>query len=265
MDNNNFLKSLSKNLINDVRIMLEGKKIDQDGDGDNDFDDVQIARYMAGGMSKKDAIAKAKAVKEKGVDEQVELDEVIRQHAGHNWSGKGLLSKMKNANKMSQLAKDAKEAGEEGKRHYANFTKAYTKEEVELTQEEIDNIEAILADLDEARGRPRKDLGYTINPNNKEKLYHDNPAHMATLEKLQAKGTIPKPAIEPSLHIINQLRKASTAMTPYTVTFRNGEKHPVLGTHASKILDKYASLKPSEKEAFQHKISGSHTAMKNEI
>jgi hypothetical protein len=52
MDNNNFLKSLSKSLINDVRIMLEGKKIDQDGDGDNDFDDVQIARYMAGGMSK---------------------------------------------------------------------------------------------------------------------------------------------------------------------------------------------------------------------
>jgi hypothetical protein len=138
-------------------------------------------------------------------------------------------------------------------------------EEVELTQEEIANIESILSDLEEARGRPRKDLGYTINPNNKEKLYHDNTAHMATLEKLQAKGTIPKPAIEPSLHIINQLRKASTSMSPHIVTFRNGEKHPVLGTHAAKILDKYASLKPSEKEAFQHMISGSHAAMKREI
>jgi hypothetical protein len=38
----------------------EGKKKDQDGDGDNDFADAKIAQYMAGGMSKADAIKKAK-------------------------------------------------------------------------------------------------------------------------------------------------------------------------------------------------------------
>jgi hypothetical protein len=42
-------------------MMYEGKKIDQDGDGDNDFDDVKIARMKASGMS-------GKAAKEK-VDE----------------------------------------------------------------------------------------------------------------------------------------------------------------------------------------------------
>ena len=39
---------------------MEGKKVDQDSDGDNDFDDVKIARMIASGMSKKDAIAKVK-------------------------------------------------------------------------------------------------------------------------------------------------------------------------------------------------------------
>jgi hypothetical protein len=37
--------------------------VDQDGNNENDFDDVQIARYTAGGMPKKKAIAKAHADK----------------------------------------------------------------------------------------------------------------------------------------------------------------------------------------------------------
>lgn len=40
--------------------MKEGKKIDQDGDGDKDFADVMIARMVAGGMPKAAAIAKVK-------------------------------------------------------------------------------------------------------------------------------------------------------------------------------------------------------------
>ena len=40
--------------------VAEGKK-DQDGNGKNDFDDVQIARYKAGGMPAKKAVAKAKS------------------------------------------------------------------------------------------------------------------------------------------------------------------------------------------------------------
>lgn len=37
----------------------ETKKIDQDKDGDNDFVDAKIARYIAGGMTREEAIKKA--------------------------------------------------------------------------------------------------------------------------------------------------------------------------------------------------------------
>ncbi len=37
----------------------ETKKIDQDKDGDNDFVDAKIAKYIAGGMTREEAIKKA--------------------------------------------------------------------------------------------------------------------------------------------------------------------------------------------------------------
>jgi hypothetical protein len=55
--------------------IYEAKKKDQDQDGDNDFADVQIARMMASGMSKAEAIA---AVKNKEYNEEFELDEATR-------------------------------------------------------------------------------------------------------------------------------------------------------------------------------------------
>lgn len=45
------------------RNIQEAKKVDQDGDGENDFDDVRIARMVASGMSKPEAIAKVKGKK----------------------------------------------------------------------------------------------------------------------------------------------------------------------------------------------------------
>lgn len=33
---------------------------DQDGDGDKDFDDVRVARYVKGGMSRGEALSKVK-------------------------------------------------------------------------------------------------------------------------------------------------------------------------------------------------------------
>ena len=45
-----------KSLINEA--------VDQDKDGDNDFDDIKIARMMASGMSKEDALKKVKEEKE---------------------------------------------------------------------------------------------------------------------------------------------------------------------------------------------------------
>lgn len=55
--------------------IYEAKKKDQDEDGDNDFADVRIARMIASGMSKAEAIA---AVKNKEYNEEFELDEATR-------------------------------------------------------------------------------------------------------------------------------------------------------------------------------------------
>ena len=45
------------------RNIQEAQKVDQDGDGENDFDDIRIARMVASGMSKPEAIAKVKGKK----------------------------------------------------------------------------------------------------------------------------------------------------------------------------------------------------------
>jgi hypothetical protein len=48
------------------------KKVDQDEDGDNDFADVRVARMVASGMTKAQAIA---AVRNKEYNEEFEIDE----------------------------------------------------------------------------------------------------------------------------------------------------------------------------------------------
>ena len=122
-------------------------------------------------------------------------------------------------------------------------------------------------ELDEARGRPKKDLGYTINPNNKEKLYHDNPEHMDRIRRLRKNGVLPPEQHAPSEHIINRLRQASTNQTGgQDIKYENGKTHHVSGSMASRTLDHYNGLsKPADKEAFQSKIRKSHEEHKSAI
>ncbi len=93
-------------------------------------------------------------------------------------------------------------------------------------------------ELDEARGRPRK------NP-------------LPT-------GQSDEP--EPRQHIMQQLQRAKLSMRGGEhITFKDGTKHHVSGTHAAKILGRYSAMKPAEKEAFQKKIHASHAAFKEEL
>jgi hypothetical protein len=55
--------------------VYEAKKIDQDGDNDTDFADVRIARMIASGMSREEAIRR---VKDKEYNEEFEIDEATR-------------------------------------------------------------------------------------------------------------------------------------------------------------------------------------------
>jgi len=62
MRRENVNESLLKQIIREIleEELHERNKMDRDHDGDSDFDDVRIARMIAGGIPSKEAIAKAK-------------------------------------------------------------------------------------------------------------------------------------------------------------------------------------------------------------
>lgn len=124
------------------------------------------------------------------------------------------------------------------------------------------------AEITEARGRPRKAgaKDFTIHPKTKEKLMHDNPADMARIERLQKNGILDKPKVEANQHVINQLQKAKLSMQGgTTINFTHGDSKEVSGTHAAKILTKYAGMRPNEKEAFQKDIGHSHARLMKHV
>jgi hypothetical protein len=138
-------------------------------------------------------------------------------------------------------------------RRYKSLRQNAVKEEVEL---------------DEARGRPKKAgaKDFTIHPRTKEKLMHNNPEHMKRIERLQKNRILDKPKIEAGQNIMTQLQKAKTSMTGGTkIHFTHGDSTEVSGTHAARLLDKHAGMKPAEKEAFQKKIGHSHANLKSEL
>jgi transposase-like protein len=95
---------------------------------------------------------------------------------------------------------------------------------------------------------------------------HNNPEHMKRIERLQKTGMLQKPKTEAGQHIMNQLQKAKTSMTGgTTINFTHGDSKHVSGTHAARLLDKYAGMKPNEKEDFQKKIGHSHEKLKSEL
>ena len=123
-------------------------------------------------------------------------------------------------------------------------------------------------ELDEARGRPKKagQKDYTVHPITKEKLMHSNPEHMKKIELLQKNKILEKPKTEANQHIMNQLQKAKLSMQGgSTIHFTHGEAKHVSGTHAAKLLTKYAGMKPDEKEAFQKKIGHSHEQLMKHV
>jgi hypothetical protein len=117
------------------------------------------------------------------------------------------------------------------------------------------------AEITEARGRPKKAgaKDFTIHPKTKEKMMHNNPEHMKRIERLQKNGILEKPKVEAGQHIMNQLSKAKTSMLGGSkINFTHGDSKEVSGTHAAKILAKYAGMKPNEKEDFQKFVGHSH-------
>lgn len=169
-------------------------------------------------------------------------------------------------------------------------------EEVELTQEEIDRLDAIMADLDEGKWNYPKHMTKTVTTSdmdttnaarNREerKAFRKKEkakAHAALMKGMrkedveldEARGRPRKNPLpagqqeepEPRQHIIQQLQRAKLSMQGGAkVKFKDGTTHDIAGKHASKLLDRYAGMKPAEKEAFQKKIGSSHADLKSEL
>lgn len=127
---------------------------------------------------------------------------------------------------------------------------ALTEEEIAVLNELDANFDELNAEIeiDEARGRPPK----------------EGSAAWKRRQEAEKKGETE--GDEPRQHIIQQLQRAKLSMQGGAkIKFKNGEEHEVRGSHASKLLDKYAGMKPAEKESFQKEIGSSHEALKKHL
>ena len=161
-----------------------------------------------------------------------------RGNKGPHWGHVGSMEHV--ANQLSNIHDMLARKGE-----YAESVEV--EDEVTLTEAELQALEQIAEtieveeteELDEARGRPRKNPLPTGQQS-------DEP--------------------EPRQHIMQQLQRAKLSMHGSApVKFKDGTTHDVHGKHAAKLLDKYAGMKPFEKEAFQKKIGQSHDNLKSEL
>jgi hypothetical protein len=198
-------------------------------------------------------------------DTPEQIDEVSKGTLGR------YINKAKDSIDMASYRQGHKEAhGSSSKPLEKKLTKRHkgiSTAVSKLTKEEQDFIDSLNnetfeeVEITEARGRPKKTgaKDFTIHPKTKEKMMHNNPEHMKRIERLQKNGILEKPKREADQHIMNQLSKAKTSMRGgETIHFTHGESKHVSGTHAAKLMTKYAGMKPSEKEDFQKNIGHSH-------
>lgn len=197
-------------------------------------------------------------------EEVEELDELstaaVTDYANRAFDQSNSIIKSRNLDLPKSVKKSAEEARERRRKGIVSAGKRLgrdemqklstasanrMREDVELTQEEIDRIEAMMADLEEGRGRPPKEGS-------------------EAWKRQQAAGA--SSADEPRQHIIQQLQRAKLSMRGgENVTFKNGQTHHISGAHAAKVLDKYAGMKPAEKETLQKEVGASHEGFKKHL
>jgi hypothetical protein len=149
-----------------------------------------------------------------------------KRERDYDISPDGTSSKLKKPQSFAKMDRDVKSS----MRALKTIKKA--NEDVELTQEEIDFIEATMADLDEGRGRPPKEGSAAY----KAKMQQD-------LSDMPALGV--------------QIRKAASINKP--VTFMDGKSKQISDNHINRFHDHMDSRKTSQdKSAFQKRAHKSH-------
>jgi hypothetical protein len=154
-----------KDIADAYASIYEAKKKDQDQDGDTDFADVQIARMMASGMSRAEAIA---AVRNKEYNEEFELDEATRMRKELGKEGetrvRGELAARSRAHKRSDSVDRTIAAAESGAdRPYIKFKRDESDADRKKREKEQSEVLKKLAASRKGsvRDRPRVELrGY---------------------------------------------------------------------------------------------------------
>lgn len=228
-----------KNIDSQIaKLKRQKTKMNEEAEQIDELSKSTLASYV-----KKAAGSAANKGMEHGVKkaEAEEMDRVMNRHMSFS-------DKDKVRGIMKTTTKEVEKPREKAMRRLQGIDRAVnkiTKEEVELTQEEIDNIEAVLADLEEGRGRPPKEGS-------------------EAWKKRQAEGAAEQD--EPRQHPIQQLERIKRDMRGGAdFKHRDGSTHHVTGVQASKILSKYHGLKPAEKETMQKEIHGSHAGLKKHL
>jgi len=152
-----------------------------------------------------------------------------KRERDYNTSSDGTTHTLKKPTTLNRLNRDIKGTV----RALRTIEKTKNEEvEVELSQDEIDNIEAILSDLDEGRGRPPKEGSEAWKR-----------------RQTQAAEDVPALGI--------QLRKAASINKP--VTFANGESKQIHPDHINRFNDHMDARKTSQQKAeFQKTANKSH-------
>jgi hypothetical protein len=205
----------------------------------------ELSKSTLGSYIKKAATSAANKGMEHGT-KKAERDEVDRMTNRHMSFG----DKDKIHQTLKTTNRDVEAPREKAGKRIAGINtavKKLTKEdaEIELTQEEIDRIEATLADLDEGRGRPPKEGS-------------------DAWKKRQQAGAAEQD--EPRQHPIQQLERIKRDMRGGAdFKHRDGSSHHMTGGQAANLLSKYHGLRPAEKEVMQKEIHGSHAGLKKHL
>lgn len=235
-------------------------KIDANKNGKVDAHDFKLLRKKKGVAEVYTSMKSSEEIsEEEEVEEAVKEPYAVGMAAAMKATGDKPPLKKSTIMKAHKIAKKIKEeidpdledelkAQRQTKKSVEDAKKKYTKEEldqVELTQEEIDRLDAMMADLDEARGRPPKEGS-------------------EAWKKRQEAGAAEQD--EPRQHPIQQLERIKRDMRGGgDFKHKDGSTHRLTGGQAADLLDKYHGLKPAEKESMQRDIHANHAGLKKHL
>ena len=224
--------------------------------------DAVIGKHANKRTTNTDAIRKVikqhawdKRMKKEEVEDLDELSkDAVTAYANRAFDQSNNILKMrhkdlpKSAMKAAEAAKErrrkgilsaGKRLGQDAMMDIASKAATRVREDVELTQEEIDRLDAIMADLEEGRGRPPKEGSAAWKAKQQQDL-----------------------ADMPALSV--QIRKASSMNKP--VTFMDGKSHEISQHHIDKFHDHMDARKTTQdKGAFQKRAHTSHDEFKKAV